>query len=169
MRKNSRGKLSGAVRDETLAEVQRQEEQVSSRDKSAISPDTDAVPRANTGGARENAGRPSGASDATLSAARLISPTQKWAFAEKALQHAERAIEVLVEIMERGESETARVSAANKILDRALGKAPKHIDITALRHTEIVYRSAEEIRKALMDEGMPKALLDLTDEKDDEE
>ena len=43
MRKNSRGKLSGAVRDETLAEVQRQEEEVSSRDKSAISPDTDAV------------------------------------------------------------------------------------------------------------------------------
>ena len=28
MRKNSRGKLSGAVRDETLAEVQRQEEDV---------------------------------------------------------------------------------------------------------------------------------------------
>jgi hypothetical protein len=44
MRKNSRGKLSGAVRDETLVEVQRQEEEVSSRDKSAISPDTDAVP-----------------------------------------------------------------------------------------------------------------------------
>jgi hypothetical protein len=45
MRKNSRGELSGAVRDEPLAEVQRQEEDVSSRDKSAISPDTDAVPK----------------------------------------------------------------------------------------------------------------------------
>ena len=44
MLKNSRGELSGAVRDETLVEVQRQEEEVSSRDKSAISPDTDAVP-----------------------------------------------------------------------------------------------------------------------------
>ena len=44
MRKNSRGKLSGAVRDETHAEVQQQEKEVSSRDKSAISPDTDAVP-----------------------------------------------------------------------------------------------------------------------------
>jgi hypothetical protein len=44
MRKNSRGKLSGAVRDETLAEVQQQEKEVSSRDKSAISPDTDAAP-----------------------------------------------------------------------------------------------------------------------------
>ena len=43
MRKNLRGKLTGAVRDETLAEVQRQEEEVSSCDKSAISTDTDAV------------------------------------------------------------------------------------------------------------------------------
>ena len=46
MRKNSQGKPSATVRDESasLAEVQRQEEEVSSRDKSAISPDTDAVP-----------------------------------------------------------------------------------------------------------------------------
>ena len=46
MRKNSRGKLSGVVRDESasLAEVQRQEEEVSSRDKSAIAPETDAAP-----------------------------------------------------------------------------------------------------------------------------
>jgi hypothetical protein len=44
MRKKLRGKLTGTVRDETLAEVQRQEEEVSSRDKPAISPDTDAVP-----------------------------------------------------------------------------------------------------------------------------
>jgi len=46
MGKNSRGKLSAAVRDESasLAEVQRQEEKVSSRDKSAIAPETDAVP-----------------------------------------------------------------------------------------------------------------------------
>jgi hypothetical protein len=44
MRKNSRGELSGAVRDETLVEAQRQEEEVSSPDRSAISPDTDAVP-----------------------------------------------------------------------------------------------------------------------------
>jgi hypothetical protein len=125
--------------------------------------------RANTGGARENAGRPSGASDATLSAARLISPAQKWAFAEKALQHAERAIEVLVEIMERGESETARVSAAGKILDRALGKAPQHVDVTALRHTEIVYHSAAEIRQALAERGVPPALLDYTPNGDDED
>jgi hypothetical protein len=44
MRKNSRD--NRVVRDEiaSLAEVQQQEEEVSSRDKSAVSPDTDAVP-----------------------------------------------------------------------------------------------------------------------------
>ncbi len=44
MRKKSRGKLSRAVRDETLAEVQRQDEELSSRDRSATSTETDAVP-----------------------------------------------------------------------------------------------------------------------------
>ena len=55
----------------------------------------------------------------------------------------------------------ARVSAAAKVLDRALGKAPEHVDVTALHHTDIVYRSAEELRqelrKALEEEGVPGA------------
>jgi hypothetical protein len=63
MRKNSRGKPrgkpSGVVRDEiaSLARLQRQEEEVSSRDKSAISPETDAVPmpRWRTSSIREEA------------------------------------------------------------------------------------------------------------------
>jgi hypothetical protein len=63
--------------------------------------------------------------------------------------------------------------AADKILNRALGKAPAQIDITALRHTEIVYRSAEEIRAALLRRGLPPALLDLrpagVKDKDDDD
>ena len=115
-----------------------------------------------SGGAREGAGRPPGPGvTQTLSAARLITPGQKWEFAEYALKHAYEAIDTLVDIMRNGESEVARASAADKILDRALGKAPQHIDDTALRHTEIVYRSAEELRKALIAEGVPQALLDL--------
>ena len=125
--------------------------------------------RPNTGGARENAGRPPGSGDGTLSAARLIPPAQKCEFAEKALAHAERMLEILVDIAEHGDSEAARVAAAGKVIDRALGKAPQHVDITALRHTEIVYRSAAEIRKLLMAEGVPKALLDLKVEEDDSE
>jgi hypothetical protein len=62
--------------------------------------------------------------------------------------------------MRRGDSDAARVSAADKILDRALGKAPQHVDVTALRHTEIVYHTAAEIRQALADRGVPPVLLD---------
>jgi hypothetical protein len=40
---------------------------------------------------------------------------------------------VLVDIAEHGQSESARVNAADKILDRALGKAPQHVDLSALR------------------------------------
>ncbi len=48
--------------------------------------------------------------------------TRKWAYAEYAFQHADRAIEV--EIVEDGESESARIMAADKTLDRELDKAP---------------------------------------------
>ena len=41
-------------------------------------------------------GRPKGATDVTLSPARLLSPGQKWQFAEKALQYAQEALEGLV-------------------------------------------------------------------------
>jgi len=120
-----------------------------------------------SGGAREGAGRPPGPGvTQTLSAARLITPGQKWEFAEYALKYAYEAIDTLVHIMRNGESEVARASAADKILDRALGKARQHIDDTAMRHTEIVYRSAAELRKALIDEGVPQALLDLRDDGD---
>ncbi len=116
--------------------------------------------RANSGGAREGAGRPLGAGDVTLSAARLVPLEQKWAFAGKALQYAERMLAILVNIAENGASESARVAAAGKILDRALDKAPAHLDITAMRHTEIVYRSAEQIREEIAARGVPPVLLD---------
>jgi hypothetical protein len=43
-----------------------------------------------------------------------------------------------------------------------MGKAPQHIDTSAVRHTEIVYRSAEEIRQELLARGVPQVLLDYT-------
>ena len=99
---------------------------------------------------------------------------QKWEFAKHALQYAYKALDVLVEIAEDVEAPAAaRVSAAGKILDRALGKAPEHVDVTALHHTDIVYRSAEELRqelrKALEEEGVPRALMDLTVEPEEPE
>jgi hypothetical protein len=90
------------------------------------------------GGARKGAGKPAGSSD-RLSAAKLIPPMQKYAFAEYALRYAYEALDTLVAIMREGDSDAARASA---VLDRALGKAPLHVDITAMRHTEIVYHTA---------------------------
>jgi hypothetical protein len=71
-------------------------------------------------------------------------------------------LERMVDLARNAESEQVRLAAQDKILDRALGKAPQHIDVPALRHTEIVYRSAEEIRQELLARGVPKVLLDYT-------
>jgi hypothetical protein len=105
-----------------------------------------------------------------LSAARILRPGQKWAFAEKALHHAEDALNTMVAIMHDPEAPaSARIMAADKILNRALGKAPAHIDTTALRHTEIVYRTAAEIRQALAERGVPPVLLNYLPSSDDDD
>ena len=131
--------------------------------------------RSGSGGKRKGAGRPKGAVDAQPRF--RIAKSQslpKWEFAKKALQYADQMLDVLVEVAEDVEAPAAaRVSAAAKVLDRALGKAPEHVDVTALHHTDIVYRSAEELRqelrKALEEEGVPRALMDLTVEPEEPE
>ena len=124
--------------------------------------------RSGSGGKRKGAGRPKGAVDAQprYRIAKSLS-LQKCEFAKYALQYAYEALDVLVEVAEDVEAPAAaRVSAAAKILDRALGKAPQHLDVSALHHTDIVYQSAEELRqkfrKALEEEGVPRALMNLT-------
>jgi hypothetical protein len=113
------------------------------------------------GGERTDAGRPKGARD---NAPRLshdrATPDQKLSFTETALDYAFEALQTLVNVMRNSDNHAARVSAAGKILDRALGKAPQHVDVAAIKHTEIVYRSGAEIRQALLDRGVPAALLD---------
>ena len=124
-------------------------------------------------------GRQPGALDkSVLTPPRIIPMADKWNFAEKALSHAERTLNILAIIAEDvKESGGVRVMAADKVIDRAMGKAPQHFDISAKRHTDIVYRSAEElraeIRRAIEEEGVPRALMDLTvepvvDDDDDE-
>src|SRR5215470_7364612 len=46
---------------------------------------------------------------------------------ELARQHTDAAINTLVEIAERGKSESARVAAATALLDRGWGKATQHL------------------------------------------
>ena len=116
--------------------------------------------RSGSGGKRKGAGRPKGAVDARPRfriAKSLALP--KWEFAKKAQQYADQMLDVLVEVAKDVEApEAARVSAAGKVLDRARGTG--HVDVTALHHTEIVYRSAAEIRQDLINRGVPESLLD---------
>lgn len=66
------------------------------------------------GGARPGAGRKPGKMGAA-----------KRALAEMAKDYAPGALKTLAEISKAGESESARVSAATAILDRAYGKPPQ--------------------------------------------
>ena len=67
------------------------------------------------GGKREGAGRKLGATD-------IATGEQRQTLTELARQHTELALGVLVKIAQKGQSEKARVSAANALLDRGYGK-----------------------------------------------
>jgi hypothetical protein len=64
------------------------------------------------GGKREGAGRPKGAVNETTKTLR-----------EKAREHADDVLAVLIGIAKAGESDAARVAACNALLDRGYGKA----------------------------------------------
>ena len=115
---------------------------------------------------RRRIGRRTGAIDASLSPARIIPMAEKWNFAEIAFAHAESMIQILVDIAkDETQPGSVRVMAADKVMDRAVGRAQQFVDITAKRHVDITYRTAEElrakIRAAVEAEGVPRALMDL--------
>ena len=82
------------------------------------------------------------------------------ALALAASEYTMEALETMVKLMRGAKQESVKLQAADRILDRAIGKAPMQIDITALRHDQIVYRSAEEIRAELVRRGVPPLLID---------
>lgn len=75
---------------------------------------------AQRGGKRSGAGRPQGRRNKATVAHKLT-------LEELARSHTEVAIGVLVEIAQSGQSEAARVSAANAILDRGYGR-PRQLE-----------------------------------------
>ncbi len=76
---------------------------------------------AQRGGKRPGAGRPKGAKDKlTREAGATIS--------ELAREHTETALKVLVQVATKSESDAARVSAANALLDRGYGKASQPVE-----------------------------------------
>lgn len=72
------------------------------------------------GGARKGAGRPKGSRD-------RATKDHIAGIAEMARMHTQTALDALVQIASRGESEAARVSAATAILDRAYGKPQQSV------------------------------------------
>jgi hypothetical protein len=70
------------------------------------------------GGKRDGAGRPKGAVNKATADIR-----------EAAQEYSAQALQVLVKVATAGESEAARVAAANAILDRAHGKPRQAVDV----------------------------------------
>lgn len=79
---------------------------------------------ATRGGRRPGAGRPKGSKNKIPEA----TPESKREMAVLARQHADVALKALIDIATNGQSEAARVSAANSLLDRGYGKAPQKIE-----------------------------------------
>jgi len=67
------------------------------------------------GGFRKGAGRPAGSINKS-------SPAQTERLSELAKTYTEEALETLVDVARNGRTDSARVAAANAILDRAYGK-----------------------------------------------
>ena len=67
------------------------------------------------GGKREGAGRPTGSKNRST-------PDQSERITELAKTHCELALQVLADVALKGKTDSARVSAANALLDRAYGR-----------------------------------------------
>lgn len=80
------------------------------------------------GGTRPGAGRPAGATS-----------NVKLGLADKASGYADMAIEALVDVCQNSDSDAARVSAANAILDRGYGKPPQ-----AIQHTGSIQNMSDD-------------------------
>ena len=93
------------------------------------------------GGKREGAGRKAGTSAPRIP----IPPEIKREMRELAREHAEAALETLIKICKMSDSDTARVSAANAILDRGYGKPLQQIESGA--PGEFARMSLEELRE----------------------
>ena len=103
------------------------------------------------GGARRHAGRPPNS---------IRAAADRKALALAASEYTLEALEVMVKLMRKSKIDTVKLMAADRILDRAVGRAPMQIDVGALRHDEIVYQTAAEVRAELERRGVPLLLIE---------
>lgn len=83
------------------------------------------------GGHRPGAGRPKGAANKTTKAVKAT-------IGELARNHADDAIATLVEIARHGQSDSARVAAANALLDRGYGRPAQAMELTGADGKDLV-------------------------------
>ena len=72
------------------------------------------------GGYREGSGRPAGSLNKATN-------DQKARLSDIARSHTDDAISTLLNVMENSDSDSARIAAANSILDRGFGKPSKEV------------------------------------------
>lgn len=86
---------------------------------SAATPEIKSKSISGPGGRREGAGRKPGVPNKATAEIKAI-----------AQQYTDKAIKALAQIVESSESDAARVSAANALLDRGWGKAVQGVEVT---------------------------------------
>lgn len=89
------------------------------------------------GGARKGAGRPTGRQN-------TATRSQGASLGELARKHTADALKVLVEVAKKSESDSARVAAANAILDRGYGKARQAVEHSGTIGTYDLTRVTDE-------------------------
>ncbi len=89
--------------------------------------DKELAPIKTRGGHRPGAGRPFGSLN------RLTRPIK-----ELSSQYGPEALDILVDIMQNGESEQARIAAAKELLDRGYGKPRQNLEVSQEDKVEIV-------------------------------
>jgi hypothetical protein len=91
-------------------------------------------PKSNWGGKRTGAGRKPGSRT-------RANRNETMSLAEAARSHAPVALETLVDICRNGESESARVSAANALLDRGYGRPKDRVELTGKDGAAVAVRT----------------------------
>jgi hypothetical protein len=102
--------------------------------------------RKNNGGAREGAGRKPGVPNKA--------PNE---FREYVRQYTTRAADFFVAVMDNSaETTERRMFAANWLVERGYGKASQHIEtkVEGEGHTTMNYNNFEEVKIALLEEGI---------------
>ena len=109
-------------------------------------------------GEKRTGGRPKGAKDKKP---RQRVATQAPGFgivAELARTHSLPAIRKLAYLMEHAKQETLQFAAAVALLDRAWGRPPQAVQVSAQHTAQVTYHSSEEIRQVILKRGLAPLL-----------